>query len=256
MKTKNIMIYATIIVNFLACTKQNEPIKVYNNKPQDSIPVEIKQDERDMTWLNVIKFTNEEYKDYILAYDNDVSKTIDTTNCFITCGISINDLRDIEHDVNRCNIYGKNPYIDLGNGFLLIDWKWAHIFGEFQGSLLGALNKEYAILLNHTWDEYSSIYQIWNKNETIAHYGCIDTLYHFKVITIDEYRGEPFIDRDFTKHPWYMAYIMCYGFLDHDITDEEINKIDSIQSIYAQYLTDILKNHKFDSNFAFIDSIK
>lgn len=205
--------------------------------------------EQDRMLLHVIKFTNTKYKNMILAYDKNAFLPNKEYNFFYTCK---EQNENIEEWAKLCKIFSKSPFIDIGNGYLLIDWKWGAILSPIRFQrFIDIHNIQYTILLEHNWSELFSISQEWNINEPNDH-NSIEKVYHFQIKAIDMYRGDStYIDKNkgWDKHIFYPTADIWEGRPTTNMTEEEIHRIDSLQSIYADILSNVMLRYKFDNDY-------
>ena len=129
MKTRNIMaILLLICIGVVSC---KEP------SPSYIPPVET---------IVVVKFKKTEYKDYVLVNVVDLNKGD---------SISMTEYNsDFILPTSAVNLYGTSPYIELTNGYLLVDWKWYNFVSSSKQAIVKT-----------KWVDLTDIHACWPLSE-------------------------------------------------------------------------------------------
>lgn len=191
----------------------------------------------DALTLTVIKFTNPSYKDNILATDTD---NRDKQDVFYAFDYRITEISNINvYDwVAKYNMIGQSPYIELTDGYLLIDWHWVIIL-----NLGDKYNSNYGrtILLEQKWSDLKDFSQRWSRSTPNDHES-IDRLYYFKIKAIDDYRDDKsYLTTGIENHLWIRG---------------NDSQRDSLQSVYATCLKQILNDNDYTEDDWVVSEIK
>lgn len=192
---------------------------------------------------SVVKFVDPEYANYIYGTTNSRDGLIKFWSGYY-----------IDHYALDKDIAGKSPYIDLGDGYLLIDWKWAyHPLDD--------------IIIKKTWSEMSSTKQTWNIDSVEIIPGpYLAEVYRLYFYDVDKYLHIQKDEKDYnedltpTENAGFHAYE--YYWLHHpkneslnqtELEEYERNKAkaDSIQSEYVEKLRGIIEKGKFPFRFKY-----
>ena len=204
-------------------------------EPQKPVTLE------DRLWIAVIRYTNPSYKENILAVDNSMYRlTAHDDSVFYACRLPIkeNQVRYIEW-ADCVKLLKTSPYIELVDGYLMIDWNWRPIFIHCNDKVNG--NYGHTILTQLKWKDLTDFTQEWERTIPNDH-EAIDRIHLFKVKALDDYRG----DQTYATEGW-QKHIMYCG------TKEQI---DSMQNIYADCLKQILKRTEYKEDDSCIEQIE
>ena len=181
----------------------------------------------------VVKFTNPEYKNYVYAeYDGP-------------------NIRMGYRQVVDEFVVGTSPYIDLGDGYMLVDWKWPW-FGIYLSD----------VIIEQKWNGLTRLDTIWRADSVnIIPKPYIDELYGIYFYDIDaylhvlkktendpNYNSEKWDDFRFVPYFYdYMHWTYTHPFKEEDREEYEKNiaKCDSIQDEYVQKLKYIIGSGNF-----------
>lgn len=199
-------------------------------------PTEYPQSEtiEDQLWLAVIRYTSPSYKENILAVDNSMYRLVPhDDSVFYACRTPDRDWF-IEW-TNEINLLATSPYIELVDGYLMIDWKWRPVFRHCSDKING--NYGHTILTQLKWTDLTDFTQEWERTIPNDH-EAIDRIHHFKVKALDDYRG----DQTYITEGWEKHIMHC----------GTVEQIDSLQNIYAECLRQVLRDHDYNENESFI----
>ncbi|MBO7457659.1 MAG: hypothetical protein J6T80_00180 [Paludibacteraceae bacterium] len=212
-----------------SCEKQpatNEPVGGNGGSGGD--------DEPEMR-MSLVKFTNDIYREYILA-------TAFSDNA---------RMRATSPPVAEELILGTIPYsVKLPNGYWVIDWRWE------SGQIVYYWGN---VLLPYKWDTFTHWYQTWELPDNpmpfeqyIAESGGVGRR------DIDKILGVNLDIQNKTDHRWQQLYCLPRVYALHyvsmqDVPEEEkesylntIHEQDSLHTLYVQRLTEIINNGDFD----------
>jgi hypothetical protein len=148
-------------------------------------------------------------------------------------------IRSIE-GVSQDFFIGKSPYIELSDGYYLVDWKW----GNF-------IYKPFNVLLDVLWSEVQDRQQLWDMETPIISSDFIDKWGTTNRSEIDRYlQIEPAandtlygVSTDHLRSDFLGRY--------HSLSDvpegikedyiHEVERQDSLQRVYAERLTQVIK---------------
>ncbi|MBQ7210611.1 MAG: hypothetical protein IJS05_06935 [Paludibacteraceae bacterium] len=198
-----------------------------NNKPYDVSP------ECTMT---IVKFLSSDYYNYVIAeIVDDSSPSVELTN-----GEKAYKIRG---EGRACQDFyiGSSPYIDVYDGYYVVDWKW----GDF-------LYPSSNVLLPVRWSEVSDRQQIWDNNLEVltstifSRQGCIkldrraiDEYLNIKPNMTMSTNGIDSVCMD------YLATPIIYNSCDEDYSAEIIRQ-DSIHKVYIDRIKQIIKSGDID----------
>lgn len=231
MKKIMFMIISTLFL--LSCNNNN----IINN-PEEPLTTE------NMLWLTVIKFTKPEYKENILATDEHMYYSFPKDDSvFYACALPEPKRKKYCDWFEKNNLVGTSPYIELIDDYLLIDWHWLYFFAHLEDKVNA--NFGLTILTELKWADIKTLDDEWERNIPNDH-NAIDTIYHFKVRALDDYRG----DYSYKTIGWYnhIWFYTLYTFAENTCyvpKDFDNSKIDSLQSIYTDCLIKILKEYRY-----------
>lgn len=209
MKYKNILFLIVAALWFVACENQNE----HNDRIIDPPSY------RWYMYISFVKFSDPEYLNYVVV-DRD-------------------DFGDYEH---MCNIrstgrtyeqfyIGSSPYIPLTDGYYIVDWKW----GDF-------IYPPTNFLIDIKWPEVKSRSQEWEYPSIYITSKFLKTCACITYRTIDTYLQIESPNNEDYFMPYWMegAHTAMPDSLLERIT-ENVRYQDSLQSIYAERLIQIIK---------------
>lgn len=112
----------------------------------------------DYLGFQVVKFTNADYADKILATPY-VERTLvrrDGALAYYNAKLDSFELNSSYVKESMCEQFfdtGNQPYIDMGNGYLLVRWPWSGLISRY--------NFHIPVLLDIDWKDLTSPYQRW-----------------------------------------------------------------------------------------------
>lgn len=148
------------------------------------------------------------------------------------------------------HLEGTSPYIEVGDGYVMFDWKWIGIF-PFNFQYYKYIYKEWNVL-DISWSELNNIYEKWSPDikRTIPE---IESYVHCHYYALDEYRGEemPVINISGWRAyepPGISAYHaqLKYDTYGKDSLLQYIHLADSIMSIYKETIIDAIQHNKLE----------
>ena len=250
MKKSIILIIAILALGFLSCENREYP----NNY----VPLQT-----DMFVVEIIKTSDSEQLQFVVAEEVPIlSDTTYSPQGPILSGDSneyqIRGIGGVYEEL----FLGTNPYIELGDDYYLVDWKW----GEF-------LYEPTNVLVDVKWEDVMSRQQVWSIETPLIASGFPCQHNYLKRETIDRILGvEPsaIIDTihnmsvDYVR-PWFTwryntledlmkekAELESHDF--HDLTLEsynaEVARQDSLQLVYAERLRQMIQEGKLQELFS------
>lgn len=241
MKTKDLLLIAMTALVLFSCENKEEH---HNNY----VP------ERYDMFAEIVKITDSEQLLFVVAEEVPVfTDTIYTSHGPILHGDSseykIRGIGGVYEEL----FLGTNPYIDLGDGYYLVDWKW----GEF-------LYEPSNVLIDVKWEDVKNRQQVWPIETTLlaSTFPC-----HHKYImrkSIDDLLGiQPSATMDTLckmsvdyARPWFiwrfntLEDLMTekteleshdFHYLTLESYNAEVARQDSLQQVYAERLRQIIK---------------
>ena len=187
------------------------------------------------------------------------------------CSPSYTDTILSDFAQNELGLLGTSPYIMLEEGYVIIDWKWAHfhpLSGELRGvrypskyssmnvfstscNYLNSLNvNEEYYELPLKWTDLKSLAQIWKMGEgqritkpivhhiiakDIEKYGNLETTF---LDIQSEYHGYRILDL-------YHTYLNIYK-NDEYVFHSYVTKIDRLQEAYVETLNQMIRTKNFE----------
>ncbi|MBR0310594.1 MAG: hypothetical protein IJQ97_06890 [Paludibacteraceae bacterium] len=117
-----------------------------------------------ITGMSLVKFKNQDYLNYVVAEDIpiDLSANPEKNDENGYSNKRAYKIRSIE-GVSQDFFIGKSPYIELSDGYYLVDWKW----GNF-------IYKPFNVLLDVLWSEVQDRQQLWDMETPIISSDFID----------------------------------------------------------------------------------
>ncbi|MBQ8099752.1 MAG: hypothetical protein IJ169_00505 [Paludibacteraceae bacterium] len=190
---------------------------------------------------SVVKFIEPEYANYICGTTNGGNGTIKFWSGYYEGHYALDK-----------DIAGKSPYIDLGDGYLLIDWKWDYLpLGD--------------VIIKKPWSEMSSTKQVWSMDSVETIPGpYLAEVYKIYFYDIDNYLNALKFQKNSeeeqtpVENTGFRAY--DYSWMHQpkkeDLNNEELEKYernktmaDSIQSEYVEKLRGIIAKGNFPFRF-------
>lgn len=133
--------------------------------------------------FQVVKFTNADYAQKILATPY-VERTLvrrDGALAYYDAKLDSFELNPVctEYTCDSFFDVGNQPYIDMGNGYLLVRWPWSRLVSRY--------NFHIPVLLDIDWEDLKSPYQRWAIDDvTVLAEAPFAEYYGFTSKTIDE----------------------------------------------------------------------
>lgn len=242
------------LTTLFACTPIEGPTNSDNGVPGPS------------ACLTIIKFANQSQEKYLIAGHQLTGYDPLTINESLICfaNNSLHSLSDeetysfIEFAEQELKICGESPYIDLADGYVLLDWKWYNVF---QLSMIPMNRYSLHLYLNdyinnHTfvtnilWSDLADLSPILFNIEQGIDLVDISDIKAISIKQIDQLRGQkkrPDIDfMDFGSLWFYydaMNPIQAYGYSKYspDKLKSYITFCDSMQNIYKDCLIEYIK---------------
>lgn len=248
----------TLSILLVACNPVNNPV----NNPEGQMDAP----PGPPACLTIIKFANKSHKDYLIAghpitgYD---PVTYDESCiCFannLLFSISEEETNDFLEFVEReLKICGESPYIDLADGYVLLDWKWYNVFqlsttSMSHNSLWLYLNdciKSHTFVTNLLWSDLVDLSPISFTMEQGIELVEISDIKAISVKEMDRLRGQmkrP--DFDFIDYAsaWYYYDAMnpiqayYYSISNPSKLEPYITFCDSMQNIYRDCLIEYIQ---------------
>ena len=167
-------------------------------------------------YLEIIKFNQPEFKDYIMVVS-------DGENCGNLWGVRRYDnIRSICPD---SSLYGRSPYLELNDDWLLINWKWGGMYYYKKDALV-----------KYKWcDTIYPIHASWQDSEL---YACrpISEVYFLPPSNVEVYNG------DTTEHN-FSEYARLYNQYDSTMEKHKLQlwAIAYVDSIYMDFAVTLNK---------------
>lgn len=170
--------------------------------------------------FELVKFSDPTYIQYVftdIAFDSQPYKLRVSQNCCMELFL------------------GKNPYIELTDGYYIVDWKWGQVIYPTYNSFF----------LNYRWEDVKSVYQVWDRStEIISNIDAITSLGYYRRQDIDKFLGielskdtsllplENYVGSKNYVRPWWVSERLAeqWKYLD-DIPD-------TIYQAHYEYLPD------------------
>ena len=238
MKTKNVYLLTMLVLTLFSCESREE----YGSSVW----------ERNDMIMNIVKMSNPEYLQYVVA-DN--------------VPFSVNSDRAEDPDSNLYQIRGSGavyeelyigttPYIDLGQNYYLVDWKW--------GNFLYAPTN---VLIDVNWEEVKSRKQVWGI-EIPSVSGCFMLEHEYvsrkkvdgflKITSVAPIDAEYNLSADYIK-PEFLWHYNCLeelmlaiadstvveGFKTLEAYNTEVARQDSLQGVFTKRLRRIIADGKW-----------
>lgn len=245
---KHILSILFLILLLTACHKKEEVRNDVMEEVDNSInDLDEYLHSDDEMWLSVLKFTKPEYKDNILAWN----RTELNGNIFSVCLLPESEKEQYIKWWEQNRIKDINPFIELGNDYLLIDWHWKPLFIYLNTDTYNA-NLGQILLNDVKWSELENLNSEWDINSISYSFDVIDEIHQFKIKAIDDYRGDTqYSTTEWEQHLYHIA-TNKYS----DLTQNQEQQIDSLQTIYTECLKSILQTNSYTENDAYITNIK
>lgn len=221
------ILIATLLV-FVDCKKNGDDIVPEENTSTCG-------DRDPEAWLTLVKFTNDKYRDQIIAYKGTDSATM---NWRCTYPPLIEEL-----------IVGTSPFThQLPNGYWIMTWRWEDVY----------IYPTRNILLPYKWESFTHWSQKWPMPEDIVSFkdfivevGGVDRR------TIDEHLSQNTNVKSGTEEYFFLydypvVHSRNYIREDDISTDEKewyftyVHQQDSLHEIYVQRLIDITNKGDFE----------
>lgn len=184
------------------------------------------------------------------------------------CNPTPTDTIGAEFAQETFGLLGTNPYILLGNGYVVIDWKWAYFLplsGVFRNVVYrsspnsrnvystnpwlnnGNLANEEYYLLSLPWQELTNLNGIWKKGEGTK----IETpdVRYIKLADLETYAQIPTGYRAiYKKYNTSNDLFSVINLYKRDIEQFEayVTEYDQLQSLYIKALNQMITNNDFD----------
>lgn len=254
MKAAVLFFLLTSTTLFIACTPIENPTNSVNGIPGPD------------ACLTIIKFANQSQEKYLIAGHPLTCYDPFTCNdsCISFANNSLYSLSEketysfIEFVEQKLKICGESPYIDLVDGYVLLDWKWYNVFqlslipmNRYSLHLyLNGYIKNHTFVTNLLWSDLVDLSPISFKIEQGIDLADISDIKAISIKKIDQLRGQrerPDMDfMDFASLWYYydaMNPIQAYGYSKYspDKLRPYITFCDSMQNIYKDCLIEYIK---------------
>lgn len=224
--------------------------------------------------LTLIKFKDQNQENYVIAgnpivsHDNcsegyiyDESHICFAGNSPYPFSDSVtyqNFIKFIEDDLKIC---GSSPYIELTNGYVLLDWKWHYVY-QMSVLPINRLSfyqfieqyaKHHMFITNILWNTVVNLSPIYFKEEQGIEQLEIAEIKIVSIKTIDLLRGQNIRpDKDFTDFGalWYYHYAMdpihAFNYSNNKSPKLKsyIEFCDSMQNVYKDFLITYIKHEE------------
>lgn len=174
----------------------------------------------------VVKFKNPEYKEYVLV--NSLAES--EGDSISMCG------KQFILPASVVDLYGKSPYMELIDGYLLVDWKW----------YLLVSTKEQAIIKSK-WSELTDRQACWPLTDIYEEFP-IEAIYSVPIGSMEQYYGGRIDWAQYdtsgdilTEEEW-----MRYSKEEKEELNETVRFNDKAYAQYVNILNDMIRNEGLD----------
>lgn len=255
MKTAVLSLLLTLSILLTACTCPQIEQPTYPDASEVGPPA----------CLTIIKFANKSHQDYLIAghplvdynpFTYDESRICFANNALYAFEEERNEFIDfVEQELKVC---GKSPYIDLADGYVLLDWKWYNIFQLSMISMnhyslwlhLNDYIKNHTFITKVLWSDLVDLSPISFEMAQGIELVDISEIEAISVQGMDYLRGQmkrPDIDFMDGASMWYYYYAMnpiqAYEYSTNNPSKLKpyITFCDSMQQIYRDCLIEYIQ---------------
>lgn len=196
--------------------------------------------DRHIMGMSLVKFKSQEYLNYVVAeevpIDMSSNPDMNSDHCPDKRAYKIRSVEGVSQDF----FIGKTPYIELSDGYYLVDWKW----GNF-------IYKPFNLLLDVLWSDVQDRQQLWGVETPIASEDFIDKWGDTNRSEIDLYLQIVPAANDnsygvSTDHlrPVFLGRYHSLSDVPEGIREDYIHEVerqDSLQHIYVERLKYIIQ---------------
>ena len=227
-----IAIFACLFLLLQACGQNDENNIIPDTNAAAPVP---------LNYAYIVKLSSIEYLDYVVAVE-----TFDGNN------YSLRWINGVCQEL----FLGTSPYIELVDGYYLIDWKWGHYHSAGANNLF---------LIDVKWTDILDVNDKWDKNTLITK-NFLEVLGSISYKQIDEYlkieapthMNKAYNTPEDYVRPWWVGLFRTISdlqqanLISYDKYKEQIKYQDSLQNVYKERMTKIITDGALENARVYI----